>query len=98
MAALELLLTQLSPGSEFQRAFILFTIGMLLYPTAKSTTFVRQLWSLVDVDGTSTYNWAKMVLDWLCEEFRKFQTNKQTYYSGYGLLLVVSILHVVFPC
>lgn len=45
-----LLLTQLPPGSEFQWAFILFTIGMLLCPTTKPTTSVRQLWSVVDVD------------------------------------------------
>lgn len=32
VATLQLLLTQLPPGSEFQRAFILFTIGMLLPP------------------------------------------------------------------
>lgn len=61
---------------------------MSLCPTTKRTTFVRQLWSVVDVNRTSTYNWTKMVLDWLCEEARKFQTKKQSYYGDCILLLV----------
>lgn len=41
VAALEMLLTELPPGNEFKRAFILFTIGMLFCPTTKPTTFAR---------------------------------------------------------
>lgn len=51
---------------------------MLLHPTTKPIGSVKHLLAVVDVDSIGTYNWAKFVLPWLCDEKYKMNNKAST--------------------
>lgn len=55
---------------------------------SSSSLYVCFCAHVVDVDGKWTYNWAKLVLQWLYDEVKKYKMEKQTYCGGCVLLLV----------
>lgn len=65
---------------------------LLSVPHQQAPLFCQVTEALTNFDAIGTFNWAKFVLDWLCEEVNKLKTKKQTYSDGFLLLLMVHIV------
>lgn len=91
-------------GENFKRAFVLYTLGTVLSPTARLDVSPSFLHFLTNVDAIHQYNWGKFLLERLVREVTRFRQGKQRAVGGCLLFLQVSYyfgthhLKSIFPC
>jgi hypothetical protein len=81
-----------SPDDDFKRAFVLFTIGLILAPTTVYTLSYNYIHVVEHVSLIKKFNWAKFTLNHLLESCRTFATTDEAILKGNLTLLQVSYI------
>ncbi|PON58497.1 E3 ubiquitin-protein ligase SIN-like [Trema orientale] len=74
-------------GEDFKRAFVLYSLGILLCPTARLDVSPSFLHFLKNMSVIHQYNWGKFLLDRLVREVSRFRQGKQRAVGGCLLFL-----------
>lgn len=73
VAELETIIESDIAGVRFKRAFLLYSLSVLLCPTTKMSPSTVLLPTIIDIDRVVQYNWSKFVFDWLIKEITRYK-------------------------
>jgi len=88
----EIIIKSGSPDDDFKRAFVLFTIGVILAPTIKDYVHSSYLPVVMKISEIPKFNWVEFTLKYLtnsCHQYRLLDSG--TIHGNLTLLQVSSI-------